>query len=100
DGQGTTVVRDITAWVQAWVNDPASNAGMLWWGGKNDDSDSQNRFFYFGTKEDGAGPASESAAAAPSLVIEYTPIPEPATIGLLGLGAVILSGRRMRRPAI
>ncbi len=73
DGVATTVVRDITPWVQAWVNSPASNAGMLWWGGKNDDSASANRYFHFGTKEDGAGPADESIAAAPSLVIDYTP---------------------------
>ncbi len=73
DGQATTVVRDISAWVQGWVTTPASNAGILWWGGKNDDSNAQNRYFHFGTKEDGGGPASDTVSQAPSLVINYTP---------------------------
>ena len=72
DGTASTIVADITSWVQDWVNNPPNNTGMLWWGGNSADSDSGNRYFRFGTKEDGAGPASDSASAAPTLVIEYT----------------------------
>jgi len=72
DGSATTVVLDITSWVQDWVNNPANNTGMLWWGGNSADSGSDNRYFHFGVKEDGEGPAGESVAAAPTLVIEYT----------------------------
>jgi hypothetical protein len=72
DGTATTITLDITSWVQDWVNHPANNTGMLWWGGNSADSASANRYFRFGVKEDGAGPASDSAAAAPTLVIEYT----------------------------
>lgn len=52
---------------------------MLWWGGNSADSASGNKFFHFGVKEDGAGPASDTAAAAPTLVIEYT-IPPAAPV--------------------
>ena len=68
----TQIDRDITSWVQDWVNNPANNTGMLWWGGENDDSASGNRYFQFGVKEDGAGPAGEAAAAAPRLLIDFT----------------------------
>jgi hypothetical protein len=96
DGSATSVARDITAWVQAWVNNPASNAGMLWWGGKNNDSGPANRYFHFGTKEDGPGPAGDSNAAAPTLLIDYTLIPEP-TAALLLSGGLLLTLRRSRR---
>jgi hypothetical protein len=72
DGTATTMVLDITSWVQDWVNNPANNTGMLWWGGNSADSASGNRYFHFGVKEDGEGPAGEAVAAAPTLVIEYT----------------------------
>ena len=45
DGSATAINRDITSWVQGWVNNPANNTGMLWWGGNSADSDSGNRRF-------------------------------------------------------
>jgi hypothetical protein len=72
DGSATTVILDIKAWVQDWVNAPTNNNGMVWWGGNSADSASGNRYFLFGVKEDGEGPAGEAVAAAPSLVIEYS----------------------------
>jgi hypothetical protein len=96
DGSATIITRDITAWVQSWVNTPANNNGMLWWGGGSSDSDSGNRYFHFGTKEDGAGPAGETNAAAPSLLIDWTPVPEPTAGLLLVAGSLPMLLRRKR----
>jgi hypothetical protein len=96
DGQGTTINRDVTAWVQDWVNAPVNNTGMVWWGGNNNDSGSQNRAFWFGVKEDGAGAPGENFAGAPSLLIEYT-VPEPsAAVFLFGGGLLMWIARRRK----
>ena len=97
DGSPTQVDRNITAFVQDWVNNPSNNTGLLWWGGNSADSDSGNRYFHFGTKEDGPGPASDAAAAAPRLLIDYTPIPEPGTTALLAAASLSLLARRRKR---
>jgi len=95
DGTATAVNRNITLWVQDWVNNPANNTGLLWWGGNSADSDSGNRRFLLGSKEDGAGPAGDLAAAAPTLVIDYTVVPEPGAIVLLAAGLLtLIAGRR------
>jgi len=96
DGTATTINRDITSWVQDWVNTPANNTGMLWWGGNSADSASGNRYFMFGVKEDGAGPAGESSFAGPSLLIVYTPVPEPGGIVLLAAGLLTSVARRRK----
>jgi hypothetical protein len=68
---------------------------MLWWGGNSADSDSGNRRFLLGSKEDGAGPASDATAAAPTLVIDYTIVPKPGSIMLLAAGFLkLIAGRR------
>ena len=91
----TQIDRNITAFVQDWVNNPANNTGLLWWGGNSADSDSDNRYFHFGTKEDGPGPAGEANAAAPRLLIDYTPIPEPgATMALAAASLTLIARRR------
>jgi hypothetical protein len=96
DGSATAITRDITPWVQTWVNNPASNTGMLWWGGNSADSDTGNRRFLLGSKEDGPGPAGDAVAAAPTLVIDYTVVPEPGTIGLLVAGLLAFTRRRRK----
>jgi hypothetical protein len=98
DGAATQIDRDITSWVQDWVNTPANNTGMLWWGGNSAVSDSDNRRFWLGSKEDGAGPAGDLAAAAPRLVIDYTVVPEPGAIVLLAAGLLTLIACRRKAP--
>ena len=96
DGSATQIDRNITSFVQDWVNNPASNTGLLWWGGNNADSASGNRYFMFGVKEDGAGPAGETANAAPRLLIDYTVVPEPGAAALLAAAALTLMARRRK----
>jgi hypothetical protein len=96
DGTATAIIRDITPWVQDWVNNPATNTGMLWWGGNNADSASGNRYFMFGVKEDGLGPAGEATFAAPTLVIDYIVVPEPGAIVSLAAGLLTLIGCRRK----
>jgi hypothetical protein len=95
DGTATQVDRDITSFVQDWVNNPANNAGLLWWGGNSADSASGNRYFMFGVREDGSGPAGEATFAAPRLLINYS-VPEPGAAALLAGAALTLVGRRRK----
>ena len=92
DGTATQIDRDITSFVQDWVNNPANNTGLLWWGGNNADSASGNRYFMFGVKEDGGGPAGEAAFSGPRLLIEYT-VPEPGAAGLFAGASLMFIGR-------
>jgi hypothetical protein len=96
DGSATQIDRDITSFVQDWVNNPANNTGLLWWGGNNADSASGNRYFMFGVKEDGAGPAGEATFAAPRLLIDYT-VPEPGATVLLAAASLTLIALRRKR---
>ena len=75
---------------------PASNTSMLWWAGNSADSDTGSRHFLLGSKEDGVGLASDTAAAAPTLVIDYTAVPEPGATVLLAAGLLTLSARRRK----
>jgi hypothetical protein len=83
DGSPTAITNDIKSWVQDWVNNPTNNNGMAWWGGNSADSASGNRYFLFGVKEDGVGPASDSVAAAPTLVIDYSTSTSPSPVLLV-----------------
>src|SRR5438105_4764140 len=78
-----TNILDITSWVQGWVNTPANNTGMLWWGGNNADSASGNRYFWFGVKENGDGTPTGTFAPAPTLVINYTAATGPSPFSLI-----------------
>jgi hypothetical protein len=76
--------------VQAWVNAPATNHGWLI---KSDAAS----LVGFWSKEGGV--AQGNAELAPTLVINYTPIPEPEMYAMLlaGLGLIGAMTRRKRR---
>jgi hypothetical protein len=80
---------NMVADVQNWLNVPASNFGWL--------LESQSE----GTPKTARRFASrEASTGRPTLVIDFTPIPEPGTVALLGWGGILLCGfgRRRRHP--
>ena len=73
---------------QQWVATPASNFGWLLRG----DESAPNTSKRFDTRE------SPTASFRPALIIEYTPVPGPGALALLGLAGVIGGhGRRRER---
>jgi uncharacterized protein (DUF1501 family) len=73
--------------VQAWINDPQNNFGWMLICDLEDERGTARRF---GSREDPFSP--------PTLVIDYTIVPEPGIFALLGLGAVSLwSTARLRK---
>ena len=74
--------------VQGWLDSAASNYGWIVIG----DEATAGSAKRFDSRE------NPTAANQPVLTIDYTPIPEPATIGLLltGLGGVLIARRRRR----
>ena len=68
--------------VQAWLVQPSQNFGWIL---RGDEARSQS------VKEFG----SRTGSVQPSLRIEFTEVPEPGTVGLLG-GVLLWSGRRRR----
>lgn len=63
--------------VQAWLNSPATDFGWLL---RSESESTATTIRRFGSRDSGI--------SAPSLTISYTPIPEPATFSVLGLGLV------------
>jgi len=89
---GTTLAGDATFTSQAAFLTAVSNnlGGTLNLGIGLESVFNAGTYYRFATKE-------HATSAAPQLVIEYTVIPEPATIGLLGAGClcIIMARRRM-----
>lgn len=74
--------------VQSWLNNPASNFG---WALKLIDTseDAQGSARLFASRE--SGPSS------PLLTVDFTAVPEPSSMALLGISAVVMSTLRSRR---
>ncbi len=70
--------------VQAWLNSPATNFGWL-----------MKASTEAGTSARELGSGESAVADRPTLTVTYT-VPEPGTVGLLGLVALIASTRRIR----
>jgi hypothetical protein len=73
--------------VQNWLNDPASDFGWLLMSQSESILNTARRF---GSREDGLG-------RGPVLLIDYSPVPEPSTLGLFGLAAAVCFWGRGRR---
>ena len=71
--------------VQGWLNNPANNAGWILMTESESAAASIRRF---GSRDSGL--------TAPTLNIQFTPVPEPSTWALLALGGVFI-GWRLRR---
>ncbi|MDB6015893.1 MAG: hypothetical protein JWR19_382 [Pedosphaera sp.] len=77
----------LVADVQNWLLDPNGDFGWILLGQSESTINTARRF---ASREDGSG-------AGPTLIIDYSPVPEPSTLGLLGLAAGIGCWFRRRR---
>ena len=78
-----TATFDVTASLQAWVANPAGNLG---WALINDHASQSNTSI--GSSD------NATMSLRPILTIDYTPIPEPASLAVVGLGGLMLLARR------
>jgi hypothetical protein len=67
----------LVADVQNWLNNPGGNFGWLLLNANESDPNTARRF---ASREDGLG-------RGPVLWVDFSPVPEPSTLGLFGLGA-------------
>ena len=72
--------------VQGWYDNPAANFG---WELISEAEASSRSIRRFGSRE--------NVANAPNLIVEYTLVPEPSPLALLGAGAFAVAGRFMFR---
>lgn len=77
----------LVADVQNWLNNPGSDFGWLLLNANESDANTARRF---ASREDGLG-------RGPLLSIDFSPVPEPSTLGLFGLGAMGLLWFRQRK---
>jgi hypothetical protein len=87
DGRYTfTSTAGLVSDVQSWVNNPSGNFG---WELISESENTPTSIRRFGSRTGGA--------AAPSLLINYTPVPEPSTLTLVALGGLGVWLVRRRR---
>jgi hypothetical protein len=79
---------NMAADVKGWLNNPSDNNGWLL---KSDEEDVSRSALGFWSK-DGAA-ATGNLALAPTLEVNYSPIPEPETWGMMMAGLALLRGR-------
>ena len=77
---------NLVADVQNWLNAPAGNFGWLLESQSESTGKTARRFA-----------SREAASGRPTLVIDFTPVPEPGTTALLALGGMALCGFGLRR---
>ncbi|MEM6911759.1 MAG: DNRLRE domain-containing protein [Verrucomicrobiota bacterium] len=75
---------NLTSFVQDWYSGGTTNYGLLI------DNQGSNSFGEFASKE-------HPTAQAPTLTVEFEPIPEPGALGLFGLGMGLIAFGRRRR---
>jgi hypothetical protein len=75
----------LVADVQAWLSSPASDFGWLL---RSESESTATTIRRFGSRDDGI--------SAPTLTINYTPVPEPATVSILGIGLLAFLCRSTR----
>jgi hypothetical protein len=77
---------NLVADVQAWVNNPNANFG---WMLMTEDESVRRSARSFASSEDSVG--------GPMLTVDFTPVPEPTTLAVLGLAGLAWGYRRWRR---
>lgn len=77
--------------VQAWIDSPANNAGLLMLTDSQNYGGNYNRFARFYSAQASTG------AYRPALILDVTPVPEPVSFGIMTLIAGGLLARRRAR---
>jgi hypothetical protein len=89
---------DLTAMLQAWSTLPVYDVGAGAFMNRNDGhQDLANEGIVIRGFDDVFFASAENATyASPQLIVDYTPVPEPATMSLLGLGGIAALIRRKK----